>query len=77
MPEQLTKWFLEHGAVGILAIGLTFGLRMIWKKYEELQVRYDKLQELRVSERDNIVKALVENTRTLSGVAEAISARRR
>jgi hypothetical protein len=77
MSDQLVTWFVEHGAVGVLALGLAFGLRTLWNANRELQARYDKAQDDRIAERDQIVKALVENTSLLSEVVDLVAVRRR
>ena len=76
--DELLKPFLQHGTVGIVAVGLGIALRAIVKKYEALQARLDAVQDERLStlreDRDGIVKVLAENTRVLAEVAEVMTA---
>lgn len=73
----ITKWLVEHGAIGILAVGLGWALRVMLKRYDDLQRRYDEVQEKRLAERDVFVRALSENNRALSDAANALATRRR
>lgn len=79
--DELLKPLLQHGTIGIVAVGLGLALRVVLRKYEALQARLDAVQDARLitlkEDRDGIVKILAENTRVLAEAAEAMATRRR
>lgn len=74
--EELIKTLLEHGSLGVLCAGQLVFIRVLWKKNDALVEKYNKLQEDRIAERDNIVKALDSTSRALSEATELAYARR-
>ena len=79
--DELLKPLLQHGTIGIVAVGLGLALRVVLRKYEALQARLDAVQDAWLitlkEDRDGIVKILAENTRVLAEAAEAMATRRR
>lgn len=76
MSDLFLRWLAEHGAIGILAIGLSYGLKIVWADNRRLQQKLDDVQEKRIAERDSFVKIITENTRVLAEWADAPPRRR-
>jgi hypothetical protein len=75
--SPLVSWLINNGAIGVLALALLYALRVIWNDRNELQKRFDTMQEARLAERDELVKTLADNTRVMQDTMDLISPRRR
>lgn len=75
--DEFVKGLAAYGAPGLVAVGLLFAVRTLWRKNEELQAKLGSVQEARISERDALVKALNDQTRVTAEVVEILASRRR
>jgi len=69
--DVLSTALIAHGPLGLLCLALLYGLKVVWKRYDDLWLKYDEIQKARLSDRDSIAKALVESTMTIREFVEA------
>lgn len=68
--EAVVKGFLEQGGVlGLIIVALGYVCWNLWKKYDEIQ-------EKRISESRESIKAIEQNTNTLDTLAELLRDRK-
>lgn len=77
MEDSFLSALLEHGSIGILCIGLAFGMRVLWKRNDEMNVKYDDVQRARLLDRESITKALIESTHAIEEMMQYLNTRRR
>lgn len=69
------KIMAESGGIyGIVIFGLCAALVMLWRHLNKMQEKYDKLQEARVAEAKEVVKELMEYSKTMDGLSVAVTA---
>lgn len=68
MENILTKGFLEQGLLGLIILALGFICYRLWSKYDEIQ-------EKRIAESRESIKAIEQNTNTLETMTEVLRER--
>lgn len=66
--DAVVKGFLDQGVLGLVIIGLGFALIYVFKLYNEVQ-------EKRIAESREGVKAIEQNTNTLDTMTEVLRER--
>lgn len=74
-PDDLglaQKLLTGAGLGGAAILGLIYALRVLWANNQTLIAKIGELQEARIKERDEMVKALNESNRLMVALGEAI-----
>lgn len=66
--DSVIKGFLDQGVLGLIIVALGFA---VWKLYS----KYDEVQEKRIAESRESVKAVEQNTNTLETMTEVLRER--
>ena len=67
--DAVIQGFLDQGVLGLVIIGLGFIAWRLWSKYYEIQ-------EKRIAESRESIKAIEQNTNTLDTLAELLRDRK-
>ena len=67
--DAVIQGFLDQGVLGLVIIGLGFIAWRLWSKYDEIQ-------EKRIAESRESIKAIEQNTNTLDTLAELLRDRK-
>ena len=67
--DAVIQGFLDQGVLGLVIIGLGFIAWRLWSKYDEMQ-------EKRIAESRESIKAIEQNTNTLDTLAELLRDRK-
>ncbi len=67
--DAIVKGFLDQGVLGLVIVGLGFIAWRLWSKYDEIQ-------EKRIAESRESIKAIEQNTNTLDTLAELLRDRK-
>lgn len=83
---EILKVLAEHGGIyGIMLGAMAGALYLLWRHLQKTQVKYDtalqkiqdkydKLQEARLAEAKEVVKELMEYSKTMDGLTAAVTA---
>lgn len=66
--DEVTKSLLEYGLSGIVIVALIYAVIKLWTKY-------DDIQEKRIAESREVIKAIETNTNTLETMTEVLRER--
>lgn len=66
--EQVITGFLDKGVLGLVIVAMGFVLWRLWSKYDEIQ-------EKRIAESRESIKAIEQNTNTLETMTEVLRER--
>lgn len=66
--DAAIKGFLEHGVLGLVIVVLLYAIGKLWSKY-------DDVQEKRIVESREAIKAIEANTNTLETMTEVLRER--
>jgi hypothetical protein len=66
--EVVATWFAEQGVFGMIILALGYGFVRLWNQKDELQ-------EKRVAESRESIKAIEQNTNTLDTMTEVLRER--
>lgn len=66
--DKVIAGFLEQGVLGIVIIGLGYAVVKLWTKYDEVQ-------EKRIAESRDAIKAIEQNSNTLETMTEVLRER--
>ncbi len=66
--DKVVQGFLDQGVLGLLIISMGFVIWRLWSKYDEVQ-------EKRIAEARESVKAVEQNTNTLETMTEVLRER--
>ena len=63
--DKVLEGFLNQGVLGLVVVGLGFAVWRLWSKYDEIQ-------EKRIAESRDAIKAIEQNTNTLDTMTEVL-----
>lgn len=66
--DKVIAGFVEQGVLGIVILGLGFAVIKLWTKYDEIQ-------EKRIAESRDAIKAIEQNSNTLETMTEVLRER--
>lgn len=76
MPENAVTVLLDKGLLGAITLILISAVIYLYKQINEKQKEKDELQEKRIAESRESVKAIEQNTNTIETLTEVLKAQR-